>query len=386
MSTPQRVSPAKFLLVILFAYVLLKPFYFGSSGGAQIADAVLCLAVLAALFGAHVKWPAPQRAVLGAALLFTGYMAMVNLFWFAVLAEKLVAYSAAFAIFNVLLYVIFAKAALMDFERAFRTLAWAVAISAYLQVLLSGAAMTTGAVRQTLFFNNPNQLGYWALLSASMFVVCLTRVRLPLYVQVSTLLCLAYLSALSLSKAAMLSLALLLGLHFLRNPKLMIAGAIVVGAITVLMPDPEIVDHVVNRIDDIGSQSDDNAAGRGYTRITDYPQYLLFGAGEGGFSRFVGVTFELHSTFGTILFSYGVIGCLFFLLFMNKLLRCSGWHQFMYILPSFLYGITHQGLRFSFLWLLLAVIAASRAHVAAKTRPPPARPTLSVISPKVTTR
>lgn len=49
---------------------------------------------------------------------------------------------------------------------------------------------------------------------------------------------------------------------------------------------------------------------RGYDRITLYPEYILYGAGEMANKRFVKSyqQLEMHSAFGTILFSYGIIG------------------------------------------------------------------------------
>jgi hypothetical protein len=58
-----------------------------------------------------------------------------------------------------------------------------------------------------------------------------------------------------------------------------------------------------------------------------------------------------------ILFSYGVVGLSLFLAAIWCLYRLSSEGRFLYLLPPFLYGITHQGLRFTFLWLLLAVLA-----------------------------
>ena len=48
---------------------------------------------------------------------------------------------------------------------------------------------------------------------------------------------------------------------------------------------------------------------RGYDRFIYYPQYILYGSGEGNYDRFT-LTYhrnEIHATFPSILFYYGVI-------------------------------------------------------------------------------
>jgi hypothetical protein len=111
----------------------------------------------------------------------------------------------------------------------------------------------------------------------------------------------------------------------------------------------------------------------------EYPEYLLTGAGEGALYRFDEADdgdeqiHEIHSTFLTIMFSYGLVGTAAFAAAIWRLYRLSSGGAFLYLIPPFLYGLTHQGLRFSFFWLLLAVIGvlgsvASRDAVAAGTR------------------
>jgi hypothetical protein len=96
--------------------------------------------------------------------------------------------------------------------------------------------------------------------------------------------------------------------------------------------------------------------------MIEYPEYMILGAAEGALYRFnesdfSDVRYEVHSTFGTILFSYGLIGSALFCLAMWQLYKISHLRYCMYVFPAFLYGLTHQGLRFSLLWLLFAVIA-----------------------------
>ena len=65
---------------------------------------------------------------------------------------------------------------------------------------------------------------------------------------------------------------------------------------------------------------------RGMDRMTAFPQYLLLGAGEGGFDRFPygGQINELHSTFFSIWFCYGLIPFVLIIYWLvRKLKSCS---------------------------------------------------------------
>jgi hypothetical protein len=126
--------------------------------------------------------------------------------------------------------------------------------------------------------------------------------------------------------------------------------------------------QVVERFKDIGGQKDDSFAARGYDRIWLTPEYLIAGAGEGAFNRFSNNN-EMHSTFGTILFSYGLPGAALFLLVLWIIFRRAPPRYLVYFVPVCLYGITHQGLRFTQFWIFLALVFCS-AQYGAK---PPAR-------------
>ena len=162
----------------------------------------------------------------------------------------------------------------------------------------------------------------------------------------------------------MISIAILCLLHFIKTPRLILLGLVALVPVYFLMGDSMLAERVTGRLQGIGEQQDDTLLSRGYVRILRNPEYALVGAGEGAEYRFnepgtseqIDVDHEIHSTFGTILFSYGLIGSIAFAVAVWCLYKMSCRGSFLYLFPPFLYGLTHQGLRFSFLWLLMAVI------------------------------
>jgi hypothetical protein len=106
---------------------------------------------------------------------------------------------------------------------------------------------------------------------------------------------------------------------------------------------------------------------RGYDRIWRNQKYLLLGAGEGGLSRFDDTAYvknmEIHSSAGTILFSYGIVGSILFLVFTWRVIRRARVRMMITLLPPLLYTGAHQGLRFTMLWVVLAVFVALKDEV-----------------------
>ncbi|MGI6455395.1 MAG: hypothetical protein ACOX5R_07180 [bacterium] len=252
-----------------------------------------------------------------------------------------------------------------------------IAATAIVQSLLS-LQMTGFSLRGTIFFNNPNQLGYFSLLTASILFLNLRYLN---YYRILTILGIAasfYMSLLSLSKAAMLGLGLLYLLHLIQKPLRMIFFIFILClTYCILVETPFIIDlynspillNAINRIQDIGHSGDDSLQGRGFDRIINHSNYLLFGAGEGVYDRFDSyISGELHSTWGTLLFSYGIFGFLLYLFGLIKIVKTSGASAGLYLLPSIFYGFTHQGLRFTSFWILLSVIFVIRMSINKPTK------------------
>jgi lysylphosphatidylglycerol synthetase-like protein (DUF2156 family) len=201
----------------------------------------------------------------------------------------------------------------------------------------------------------------------------------------------AVLISMSLSKAAILACVLLLGVvgflqEFKRSAKLGLVVALL-ATVTVLGTQWQVAGEltnarVVQRLSDIGGQVDDSLDGRGYDRLWLYPEYLILGAGEGGYNRFsrsVLAGKEIHSTIGSLLFSYGLLGLCLFALFLWRVFRGARWRCFFYLLPILAYGMTHQGLRDTLFWVFLALVAGTTRYPWL-ARPEPAPPQTMLVA------
>ena len=113
------------------------------------------------------------------------------------------------------------------------------------------------------------------------------------------------------------------------------------------------------RILNITKESDSSFAHRGYNIFFE-SNYLQSLFGIGLKNMYTIHTYEIHSTFGMILTCYGLAGFLiFFALMLFWILDIKNSYGFRGVIcvcgPSLLYGLTHNGIRFSMFWILFAI-------------------------------
>jgi hypothetical protein len=371
-------------LGLFVVFVLLSSVYVLPPGMPQPAD--LVVAMLVALLFTTFVIPVPaNKDLFLVGGLFLAYTMIVNLYWYGQLRETGFLRHAIYYVFNfgaLLVIVSLARAAGDRFITVFRI---AVA-SAILLEVVALFLLPPSAFRAAGTFNNPNQLGYWALVLSCCLLVLKRDQRLSL-IDFAVLCGAGYLTMASLSKAAMLSFVLLLVTaivfqHLTRPIKLLVAALALLGS-AVAIADSAQFDHVLSarlfanvskRLNDIGGQGDDSLAGRGYDRIWRYPEHLILGAGEGAHWRFSASQIiahqtdrEMHSTLGTVLFSYGIVGLTLFLALLALVFWRAPLAHAVYSLPIWAYGMTHQGLRDTTLWVFLGLVFGL-AHYGRKSR------------------
>jgi len=348
--------------------VLLFPFYVFESGIPQPADWLGFALLPMLLRDWNGRLPFPLVRPLKSLLVFMVYVLIVNVVWsFAILsfstnAKEGFLMAPSFYIFNGLLFFSF----LLMFQRYGEFLLWLtvrlVLASVFLQVFL--AFMLRGALgRSTVMFNNPNQLGYYALLSACIILLGQKRLKLSTLQVTAGLAACSYLALLSASKAALASIGAL-GIALLISKFRTIVVASVVFAVLISTENPfsAAIERAEQRIN--ADQSYGLLEDRGYDRIMAFPEYWVLGAGEGAYHRFKEVSaigsHELHSSMATLFFCYGIVGVLLFALFLWGTMSGAGLRAWIIVGASFAYGMTHQGLRFRLLWLLLGMVCALR--------------------------
>lgn len=363
-----RIAPLpKAFLGIWSVYPLLVPFYLMGktpipgtlrveSGVPQVADYYLVGIVGLVFLTLPFRVGRSAMAVVGVLIAFVGYTALVNLAWATNLEDLSLLKSTLYYVYDTLLFVTCLVLYATFKDDFLRITVNAVGASVVLQALLSPFAPHPGYSRQAVFFNDENQLGYFCVLAATIFVLGSRRFAIRIGYQLVFYAAVGYLALLSQCRSALLAMAVLTVLSLLGRPlRLLLAVGAVCAVSIVLSLSPPVASRSVDRF--VVGGAYDTFATRGYDRILNYPEYILFGAGEGAYERFRSELYgsELHSSFGTLLFCYGIPGTGLFALCL--LLMCKGDPRIaLFLVPAFVHGTGHQGLRFAFFWTTLAFV------------------------------
>ena len=351
------------LISPLFTYIVLKPYYFWSSGYPQVADFTFLVltSIVFIIFRSIFRF----NYILFAILFFIAYTFFVNAF-FAMLHQDYggMVYPIFYA-FNGL-FIIYAFNIINYNIINYRIWTRMTFLSLFF-ILASSPIFFEVKLRQDLAFNNPNQLGSFAMMVVIISLYFLTIEKKKLDKSSSFIIAVgSILALLSLSVGSIMGILLAISIYiFLFNRrhllKFLLLASIMISSISYfVINNSEFVSAAESRL--VMKLEKSNEAGiiqeRGYDRILNHPEYLFFGAGEGQRDRFESFlidgtrSLELHSTIGTILFSYGFIIFGAFIYLILKLYKHNRvW--FLYFLSLMPYFLTHNMLRNPLLWFFI---------------------------------
>lgn len=355
-------------IVIWTCFVLLSPFYVVKGGLPQPADALIVLLVPIAVLHWDGRLPRSMTRVVRPLLAFTLWVCLLSVGWAVLLWEF--GFNLVYPLYYLYNTAIFFAALVLyrRFGDVFLRLTVHLLLASVLFQVVASFVVSGESGRGRLFFDNPNQLGYYALLAAC--IIALAQRRLGFGVMKSSigLICCAYLAVLSSSRSSVAGIAFLVALLLFANPRVLFVAGLASVALTLIDTRiDESVETLQRRINERRNADMSFFEQRGYDRIWNYKQHLLLGAAEGSRWRFregtrIGSA-EIHSSAGTIVFSYGIPGVALFTLFLIRLLRGSRLRFGFMLLPPLLYSVAHQGLRFTTLWVLLALFLSLKSTV-----------------------
>jgi hypothetical protein len=348
-------------------YLILVPFYLlgktpaagrqhPEGGVPQLADYFMVALMGLVLGTVPARLARPAVHVVGAFACFVCYAALVNFAWAASLEDLSLLKSSLFYAYDCALFMtcLVLYAAFKD--RFLKATVYAVGASVVLQALISPLATRPTSDRQAVFFNDENQLGYYCVLAATILVLGARRFAIGLRYQLPWYVAVAYLAVISQCRAALAGLAVLAVVAVLGRPvRLVLALAALAAIYVIVITPPPPLAKSEERLISLGEY--DTPATRGYDRILNYPEHLLFGAGEGAYERFRSELYasEIHSGPGTLLFCYGLVGVGLFACGLGLIVKGDP-AAALWLLPAFVHGVAHQGLRFTFFWTMLGFV------------------------------
>ena len=353
-------------LAVWALYIAAAPFYLVHNGLPQPGDLLIIVLVPVALSGWNGQLRRSSVRVLRPLVFFTAWVCVVDLAWCLIIGNFTLdllfplyyTYNALIVLSAVVLHQRYGD----DFVRA--TL-YSVYAAVMFQVVAS-FVMRSGTGRNTLFFYNPNQLGYYALLAACTIALTYRRVGFGAVRASIGITGCAYLAVISASRSAVAGIGLLAVLLVFSNVRVLIGATIIAAALAMAGgPVERATDSFQERIAEKSNTKLDFWEQRGYDRIWNNKEYALLGAGEGANWRFkestkIGIA-EIHSSAGTLLFCYGIVGLILFGVFAWRLVQGAPLRSTLMFVPPGLYALAHQGLRFTSLWILIAAFIALKS-------------------------
>ncbi|MEH0714125.1 hypothetical protein [Vibrio owensii] len=362
----------KLILGLIFlSYLILKPFYFWSSGLPQISDLLLALSLpffILDLKGKIIFSKVSEKNYFSFFLFFIFYCFLVNLSWSIIEQDPEPLIYSLYLAFNFYFITLFyylltngtikSKSIIIAF------------FSSSLALFVLSFVLRTPFPRQIVTFNNPNQLASYSMLLIMFCLYIYLKSKAMLVFKykimlISIILINSYLIAISLSAGALLSVPLsFLLLALYRYKKYvpivgLLSFALTVGVGAYLQGNTDFAESVNSRIEKKeGGPS--IIYERGYDRIFNHPEYTILGAGEGLRYRLKSFIIdgeyklELHSTVGTLFFSYGFIAS-FLIFFVITKYNYRDVDFFLLLIAMAPYLLTHNLLRHPFLWMFLFV-------------------------------
>ena len=222
------------------------------------------------------------------------------------------------------------------------------------------------SLRYNAFFNDPNQMAFWSLCISATLIA---NHNLSKIMKSFVLLACIFVIVKSASRSGLVGASFLVVGFFITSlfdkekrmnfHKLFAAlTSLSLAAIftySVYYFDAESVDFILSRAD--STDAAEQADIRGYTRILQFPEYIITGAGQGMDLRFNSFGTEIHSTPAGILFYYGVAGLALFLIFLFGIFRNLKTHEKVLFLAPLMYSFSTLGFRTPIFWFYLGGFA-----------------------------
>ncbi|MTF38875.1 hypothetical protein [Cyanobacterium aponinum] len=368
----------------LYAYFALSPLYVFPSGTPQPSDMILAVLVFPLVIFSISQLPKHLRFIVKPFFLFVVWTMIVTLFNFYFVGNlKMLIYPLfyGFSLFFLMgLGILLKSYSKQDFLLLIQNLCFVASLVAITAYFLT---WTPNLFRHSGSFNNPNQMAYFGVL-----IVCITGIcawgsdkwnlQVLITITIGSLMAILTLS-ISAAIAVVISLTGITFQIFLsKTVKFKVKYFVFTIMFLLYLSVPlvltsnnvkvtSVLENWERRSEIADTKTENIMQERAYERILNYPDYLLFGAGEGARDRFASVwrgkNQEIHSTFGTILFSYGIVGFFLFCLYVKRSMLYAPLGVWVIIAGPLIYGITHQGARQPLFWLTFLTISIANSKI-----------------------
>ena len=345
-----------FLLIFVYFF---SQFYTWQSGLPQISHFLILLTIFILVINKY------KRLVFNKDLrilfIFLIYSICVNSVWMIYYNDLSYLYSTIYWVFNFIFLIVFLNLNEIEWSIYKKYILYFICISFFLEILffLLGMGRYNFQPRYNGYFNDPNQMAFWVLCSISIYLI-ISKNKFFNFLVFFVGFCLIILT---MSRSATLGLFIVVvgilfnarGLlierlfYFLFTLLIFVFSAIYAYSVGWL-------DNIFNRFLHGIEEKDDQLESRGIDILISYPDHIIYGAGQGNYGLFSKTSNEIHSTWIGILFYYGIIGFLIFIVFLSNIFRRLSISDKLFVLGPMVYGFTTYSARTSIFWIFLGIV------------------------------
>lgn len=376
----------KLVNACLCIYFLLKPYYLSKSGTIQIADFFMVFAfILLMSIKSKQNVISNNISKIKPLMIFVCFVLIINSIYFLIYGTNDFLLSSLQYVFILMgVYVFYS---ILGNEKLILNINKILKINIIIQVIifLLDLGRDYNGTRYMGTFNDPNQFGFYILLSF-LIIRVIDKNRgdkfFWFYFIISTFL---------IIKSASTGMILGLGVYVIlcvfgnckkitkymnmHTNKIFIICCILFLVISFLLclycvdenfkikvntvkniSNLSVIERIKEKIEKIDNNSSTIFEERGLDKILYYPEYCLYGAGQGNYFRFEDTKYsriEIHSTLPGILFYYGVIpfGVLIYWIYTN--LRNLKFSEYIPYIAIFIESFTLANQRQLLLWFMI---------------------------------
>lgn len=396
----------KYAKILFLIFLVLKPFYIFDSGGIQFADIFLILSAFIALpllFLNRNKNGLMKEIFYENKLfiLFTALATLVNLYYFSTLGKVSFVLSPLYLVFNLIAVMLFSY--LGKSRQFLAKISIILEIHLMLQAVIFflGVGRMYDDVRYMGIMNDPNQFGFFVFiaflyiyvihrslninslrtglsLALTVFLVFLsgsTGMVLGLGVFVAAILCYKLLQIGHTRYVVIQKTMYALAIFVVTFMLIIIPAGLLVGGESVekMMSNQVLVERVSNKVSSGGTTNDLTFwEDRGYDKLYFYPQYAIFGAGQGEYYRFskAATDIEIHATLPEVLFVYGIVPCCILLLWMYQRTKRAPMYAKIALLALLVESFTLLNQRQALFWMFIVLTGVIAAPTLSKDNLP----------------
>ena len=268
--------------------------------------------------------------------------------------------STIYWVFNLILFLALTGISFLNFKKLIFLFKYVLIFSLIMSVVIwfLGGGRYDFSPRYNGYFNDPNQMAFWVLCSCAIGLILFNNLKLKIIIYSLSF----FLILLTMSRSATIGfLILTLGLIFQHKSRLDLK--IIFSLISLLVASTSFfillkfgfLDSIITRFSEGVESNDQQASSRGFNALIDYPEHLMFGAGQGAYYLFSPTNHEIHSTWLGILYYYGVIGFFLFVSFLYNIFKRLNFAEKIIFLGPMFYGFFTYNARTLAFWFLVAV-------------------------------